>query len=378
MSYVVNISRGGIYLADGAALGEAASGAMANGALLGAVRNGANDAAPIIGGIPDVQLFNDLILAAGNADINAYTRESFAAVLGTLAGLVAMPLGPLTALGADQAFSEAFKYAYDKVGDWSRQRDWSPLFDQIDKLLDKKVSTTSANDGINLGVNGCYRDAKSWRAPVDPLMLDLDGDGLELSRASGSILFDHNADGIKTGTGWIGSEDGILVRDLNGDGSITSGRELFGIDTLKSNGQYAANGFDALADLDSNGDGQFTSADAAWNSVQVWRDLDQDGISDAGELFGLNDLGISRIGVTGSATNATGGTQAGSTVNGNFIALSASFSLTTAGVTTERSVGAVDLEVNNFYREYTTHVALTAQAQRRCSLGVSCSVSVAY
>ncbi|WP_281173396.1 calcium-binding protein [Xenophilus azovorans] len=181
-------------------------------------------------------------------------------------------------------------------------------------------------------------------------MLDLDGDGLELRRADGQVLFDHDADGIKTGTGWIGSDDGILVRDLNGDGRIDSGLELFGTDTVKSDGEKALNGFDALADLDSNGDGQFTNLDLAWSQVQVWRDLNQDGISDAGELFGLDQLGISRIGVVGSTTNATGGTQANTTVNGNLIAQSASF--TQDG--TDRTVGAIDLDSNPFYREFTT------------------------
>lgn len=154
-------------------------------------------------------------------------------------------------------------------------------------------------------------------------MLDLDGDGLELTRASGQVLFDHDGDGIRTGTGWIGRDDGILVRDLNGDGQISSGLELFGVDTLKLNGQKATDGFDALVDLDTNQDGKFTSADGAWSQVKVWRDLDQDGVSDAAELFGLEQLGISRIGVVGSATNTTGGTQAGTTVSGNAVALSA-------------------------------------------------------
>ncbi|MFM9928403.1 hypothetical protein VLK31_35920, partial [Variovorax sp. H27-G14] len=208
--------------------------------------------------------------------------------------------------------------------------------------------------------NMCYRDAKNSRQAVDPLMLDLDGDGLELKAASGAILFDHNADGIKTGTGWINSDDGILVRDLNGDGAITSGRELFGIDTVKRNGAKAINAFDALADIDSNSDGNFTKADAAWNQVKVWRDLDQDGVSDTGELFTLDALGISRIGTVGSSTNTTGGSQAGTTVNGNFVAHSASF--TRNGQTT-LTAGAIDLQVSNFHREFTDRVALTAIAK---------------
>ncbi len=211
-----------------------------------------------------------------------------------------------------------------------------------------------------------FQEAKIWRQPVDPLMLDLDGDGLELKRADGSVLFDHNADGIRTGTGWISADDGILVRDVNGNGSIDTGRELFGVDTIKSNGEKAVNGFDALADLDSNGDGNFTAADIAWNQVKVWRDLNQDGVSDAGELFGLDQLGISRIGVVGSVANTTGGTQAGTTVNGNFIAQSASF--TRSGTNqavgaVSLSTGAIDLASSNFHREFTDHIPLTAAAK---------------
>ncbi len=211
-------------------------------------------------------------------------------------------------------------------------------------------------------MNDHFGDAKGWRQSVDPLMLDLDGDGLELKRASGAVLFDHNADGIKTGTGWIGPDDGILVRDLNDDGFITSGRELFGVDTLKRNGKFAANGFDALADLDSNGDGNFTASDMAWNQVKVWRDLNQDGISDAGELFSIDQLGINRIGVMGSATNTTGGSQAGKTINGNFIAQSASFTRndqTLSVGSASLSTGAIDLDSSNFHREFTDHIPLT-------------------
>ncbi|MGX5648963.1 hypothetical protein ACWKW4_01755 [Hydrogenophaga borbori] len=191
--------------------------------------------------------------------------------------------------------------------------------------------------------NTAFNSARSFINRRDPLVLDLDGDGLELSAASGSVLFDHNADGIKTGTGWARPDDGFLVRDLNGNGSIDSGRELFGVDTVKSNGQLASQGFDALADLDSNGDGQITSADAAWGQLQVWRDTNQDGISQAGELSGLDALGITRLGLNGSAT----GPQAGQTINNNRVALSTTF--TRNGV--NRTVGAIDLEANAFFSE---------------------------
>lgn len=48
--------------------------------------------------------------------------------------------------------------------------------------------------------NSKFESARAVVLQRDPLVLDLDGDGLELSAASGNVLFDHNADGIKTGS----------------------------------------------------------------------------------------------------------------------------------------------------------------------------------
>lgn len=64
----------------------------------------------------------------------------------------------------------------------------------------------------------------------DPLTLDLDGDGLETvpPNATNPILFDHTGDGIRVGTGWVKADDGFLVLDRDGNGTIDSGRELFG------------------------------------------------------------------------------------------------------------------------------------------------------
>jgi hypothetical protein len=52
--------------------------------------------------------------------------------------------------------------------------------------------------------------------------------------------------------GWVGKDDGLLVFDKNNNGKIDDGSELFGNNTILSNGNKAANGFEALKDLDSN------------------------------------------------------------------------------------------------------------------------------
>jgi hypothetical protein len=62
---------------------------------------------------------------------------------------------------------------------------------------------------------------------------------------------------------------------------------------------------------DSNADGKIDANDGVFSQLRVWRDLDQDGRTDAGELFTLNELGIASIGLTSSAANAA---NAGNTI----------------------------------------------------------------
>ncbi|ABI82969.1 hypothetical protein CH68_1207 [Francisella tularensis subsp. holarctica] len=137
----------------------------------------------------------------------------------------------------------------------------------------------------------------------DLLTLDLDGDGIETVSADGSVLFDSNADGVKRGTGWVGADDGLLVRDIDGSRTIDNGKELFGDATVKSDGTVATDGFDALSDLDSNNDGVFDANDTAFEEVKVWQDKDQDGVTDDGELTSLADAGIDSIDLNAKTVN---------------------------------------------------------------------------
>lgn len=136
-----------------------------------------------------------------------------------------------------------------------------------------------------------------------PIILDLNGDGVETAAVKSGAYFDHAGDGFAEQTGWAGKDDGFLVRDLNGNGTIDSGRELFGSETLLANSSKAANGFEALAELDSNLDGVIDSADAAFTTLRIWKDTDGDGYTDEGELLTLEEAGVQSINV--GYTNST-------------------------------------------------------------------------
>ena len=113
-----------------------------------------------------------------------------------------------------------------------------------------------------------FETAETTRSP---LVVDLNGDGvIGTTSVADGVYFDHENDGFAEKTGWISAEDGVLVRDLNGNGLIDNGTELFGNSTILSNNETAANGFEALKELDSNGDGIFSNQDKAWNEVKVW------------------------------------------------------------------------------------------------------------
>jgi hypothetical protein len=220
-------------------------------------------------------------------------------------------------------------------------------------------------------VNTLFTSAQSWQPPRDPLVLDLDGDGIETvginpSSTSAPILFDHNADGIRSGTGWVASDDALLVRDINGNGLIDSGRELFGDNTLLADGTtLASNGFTALAQHDANSDNQINSQDAIFSQLKIWRDLNQDATSQASELQTLSQAGITSIGVQGTATNtplvnssgqATGNTQI---AEGSFTRSNGSVGK--SGVA--ELAGSLLLASNGFYREFTDNPTLTSTAK---------------
>jgi len=116
------------------------------------------------------------------------------------------------------------------------------------------------------------------------------------------VYFDFSGNGFATATGFPSNGDGFLAIDLNGNGVIDNGTELFGNQT------GAANGFEVLAAYDTDGDGKITAADARFRDLRVWIDANQNGVSEANELHTLDEPGITSIDTAfNDASNSTSG-----------------------------------------------------------------------
>ena len=154
-----------------------------------------------------------------------------------------------------------------------------------------------------------FGDATNARVPVDPLILDLDNDGFNIESKKYGVHFDLNCDGFAEKINWT-SKDAILSIDLNGNGSIDNGSEVFGDYHLLADGTRASNGFEALAQYDKNGDGIIDENDDIFHKLMLWVDLNGNGVSEKGELKSLSEMGIKSISLNYEAANKSTGTEA--------------------------------------------------------------------
>ena len=124
---------------------------------------------------------------------------------------------------------------------------------------------------------------------ADPLVLDLDGNGVELTDVSNAQPFDIFGSGTPAMIAFPTGGDAFLAIDRNANGTIDSGKELFG------DQHGAVNGFAELAKYDQNLDGMIDVQDAVYEQLLLFGDLDRDGAVRPDEFISLRQAGISAI-----------------------------------------------------------------------------------
>lgn len=123
----------------------------------------------------------------------------------------------------------------------------------------------------------------------DPLILDLAGNGVDLSSVEDGVNFDLRGEGEKVRTAFIRGDDALLFLDKNGNHIADNGKELFG----DQNG--AANGYAELAKYDRNSDGTIDETDEIYAQLRIWQDINQDGECAEDEVQSLLAAGIRAI-----------------------------------------------------------------------------------
>lgn len=103
-----------------------------------------------------------------------------------------------------------------------------------------------------------------------PLVVSFDESPVEFTNAPATFAI-----GVSERTEWVSSKTPWVALDRDGSGCIESARELFA-------------GFDALAELDGNGDGRIDARDPAFGELVLWADRDQDKRCTPNELTPLS------------------------------------------------------------------------------------------
>lgn len=153
------------------------------------------------------------------------------------------------------------------------------------------------------------RQANEQTQQVDPLIFDLDGDGIEVSSVRDGVQFDITGDGVAEQTAFVTGGDAFLALDRNANGAIDDGTELFG------DHHGAENGIEELRKFDNNRDGFIDANDAVFRQLRLFVDKNGDGKSQEDELLTLEEQNITKISLASRQENQR--------IAGNYLAASA-------------------------------------------------------
>lgn len=154
--------------------------------------------------------------------------------------------------------------------------------DGITKKLDLNIKMSeSFLSNLQINSKGQSNSKEDKDKVIDPLVIDYEGNGTELSDMK--MDFDLDSDGKADQISTLKKGSGFLALDKNNDGKINNGSELFGT--------KSGNGFADLAQYDENKDGKIDKNDPIYEKLRIWTP-NQNG---EGQLVGLGEKGIGTI-----------------------------------------------------------------------------------
>jgi len=125
--------------------------------------------------------------------------------------------------------------------------------------------------------------AEEARRLIDPLVINLNG---PLQMNDQRVLFDLNSDGDQEGIAELGEGSYYLAVDLDNNGIIDDGAELFGA--------QSGNGFAELQQYDLDNNGLIDQGDPVFEQLQLFRPDN--------EMTSLSERGVIAIGLAHTAT----------------------------------------------------------------------------
>lgn len=176
---------------------------------------------------------------------------------------------------------------------WGLEYDYHESYREMEQSSVKASGTVKTADGREININVqlnmsrefAEQNSISIRAgdarKVDPLVINFDAPAAALTEERFS--FDLDADGSEENIAFIKPGSGFLALDLNNDGRINDGKELFG--------PQSGDGFSELSQYDQDGNGWIDENDAVYDNLRIWT-KDPEG-NDV--LFALGQKGVGAI-----------------------------------------------------------------------------------
>ncbi len=184
---------------------------------------------------------------------------------------------------------------------WGWEYDFYSSYQESEQTTFNASAVVKTADGREINVSVSLNLSRSFSSQTelhiragnaqlaDPLVINFDGSAAALGERS--FEFDLDCDGELDLISFLKPGSGFLALDLNQDGTINNGSELFGV----SNGD----GFAHLAQYDEDGNGWIDENDSVFDRLQIWT-KDSNG-NDV--LFALAQKGIGAICLANIATS---------------------------------------------------------------------------